>query len=72
MAVVLCDQVFKIPDERMRVLTYDVGGAFGSKEQPYPEDVALLYAAKSSATAGEVARFAVRKIFSLTTMPATL
>jgi carbon-monoxide dehydrogenase large subunit len=46
MVRVLCDQVFKIPDERMRVLTYDVGGAFGSKEQPYPEDVALLYAAR--------------------------
>jgi carbon-monoxide dehydrogenase large subunit len=46
MVRVLCDQVFKIPDERIRVLTYDVGGAFGSKEQPYPEDVALLYAAR--------------------------
>jgi aerobic carbon-monoxide dehydrogenase large subunit len=46
MVRVLCDQVFKIPDERMHVLTYDVGGAFGSKEQPYPEDVALLHAAR--------------------------
>jgi carbon-monoxide dehydrogenase large subunit len=47
MVRVLCDQVFKIPDERMHVLTYDVGGAFGSKEQPYPEDVALLHAARA-------------------------
>src|SRR4051812_36953744 len=46
MVRVLCDQVFKIPDEKMRVLTYDVGGAFGSKEQPYPEDVALLHSAR--------------------------
>jgi carbon-monoxide dehydrogenase large subunit len=46
MVRVLCDQVFKIPDEQMHVLTYDVGGAFGSKEQPYPEDVALLHAAR--------------------------
>ena len=44
---VICDQVFKIPDERMRVLTYDVGGAFGCKEQPYPEDIALLHAART-------------------------
>jgi carbon-monoxide dehydrogenase large subunit len=49
MVRVLCDQVFKIPDERMHVLTYDVGGAFGSKEQPYPEDVALLHAARALA-----------------------
>ena len=47
MVRVLCDQVFKIPDERMHMLTYDVGGAFGSKEQPYPEDVALLHAARA-------------------------
>jgi carbon-monoxide dehydrogenase large subunit len=47
MVRVLCDQVFKIPDAQMHVLTYDVGGAFGSKEQPYPEDVALLYAARA-------------------------
>jgi carbon-monoxide dehydrogenase large subunit len=46
MVRVLCDQVFKCPDEQMHVLTYDVGGAFGSKEQPYPEDVALLHAAR--------------------------
>jgi carbon-monoxide dehydrogenase large subunit len=46
MVRVLCDQVFKLPDEQMHVLTYDVGGAFGSKEQPYPEDVAVLHAAR--------------------------
>lgn len=44
---VMCDQVFRIPDEQMHVLTYDVGGAFGSKEQPYPEDIALLHAARA-------------------------
>lgn len=44
---VLCDQVFKVPDDRVHILTYDVGGAFGSKEQPYPEDVALLFAARA-------------------------
>ena len=47
MVRVLCDQVFKLPDEQIHVLTYDVGGAFGSKEQPYPEDVALLHAARA-------------------------
>jgi aerobic carbon-monoxide dehydrogenase large subunit len=43
---VLCDQVFKVPDEKIHIRTYDVGGAFGSKEQPYPEDVAILFAAR--------------------------
>jgi len=43
---VLCDQVFKVPDDKIHIRTYDVGGAFGSKEQPYPEDVAILFAAR--------------------------
>jgi carbon-monoxide dehydrogenase large subunit len=43
---VLCDQVFKVPDDKIHIRTYDVGGAFGSKEQPYPEDVTLLFAAR--------------------------
>ena len=42
---VLCEHVFNVPRERMHVRTFDVGGAFGVKEQPYPEDVALLHAA---------------------------
>ncbi len=43
---VLCDHTFKVPRERMLVFTHDVGGAFGVKEQPYPEDVAILHAAR--------------------------
>ncbi len=31
----------------MLVFTHDVGGAFGVKEQPYPEDVAILHAARA-------------------------
>ena len=30
----------------MQIRTFDVGGAFGCKEQPYPEDIAVLHAAK--------------------------
>ena len=44
---VLCDHTFKVPRERMLVFTHDVGGAFGVKEQPYPEDVAILHAARA-------------------------
>lgn len=44
---VLCEHVFHVPRERMHVRTYDVGGAFGVKEQPYPEDVAILHAARA-------------------------
>ena len=46
MVRVLCDHVLKIPYDKMRVVTHDVGGGFGVKEQPYPEDAAILYAAR--------------------------
>jgi carbon-monoxide dehydrogenase large subunit len=38
--------IMKVPKERLRVLTDDVGGAFGPKSGPYPEYVALLVGAK--------------------------
>lgn len=44
---VLCEHTFNVPREAMHVRTYDVGGAFGVKEQPYPEDVAILAAARA-------------------------
>jgi carbon-monoxide dehydrogenase large subunit len=44
---VLCDHVLKIPYDKMHVVTHDVGGGFGVKEQPYPEDVAVLFAARA-------------------------
>ncbi|HEY7228858.1 MAG TPA: xanthine dehydrogenase family protein molybdopterin-binding subunit [Pseudolabrys sp.] len=43
---VLCDHVFRMPRDKMKIRTFDVGGAFGSKEQPYPEDIAVLHAAR--------------------------
>jgi len=42
----LAENVFKVPLERIRVLTYDVGGGFGMKVQAYPEHAALLAAAR--------------------------
>ncbi len=42
----LAENVFKVPLESIRVLTYDVGGGFGMKVQPYPEYAALLVAAR--------------------------
>ena len=38
--------IMNVPKERLRVLTEDVGGAFGLKTGPYPEYVAQLVAAK--------------------------
>jgi len=38
-----------VPNEKLRVITEDVGGAFGMKTPPYPEYPALLVAAKNSA-----------------------
>src|SRR5271168_516510 len=38
--------ILNLPKERVRVLTEDVGGAFGLKTGPYPENIALLVGAK--------------------------
>ncbi len=43
---ILAEAVFKIPTDKIRVLTHDVGGGFGMKVQTYPEYAALLYAAR--------------------------
>ena len=42
----LAEGVFKVPLQKIRVLTTDVGGGFGMKAQTYPEYAALLYAAR--------------------------
>jgi carbon-monoxide dehydrogenase large subunit len=44
---ILCQQVFDIERSQMRVLMGDVGGGFGVKEQPFPEDIAILFAARA-------------------------
>jgi aerobic carbon-monoxide dehydrogenase large subunit len=38
--------VFGIPEHKFRVIAPDVGGGFGSKIYPYPEDVLVLWAAR--------------------------
>ncbi|WP_168197725.1 xanthine dehydrogenase family protein molybdopterin-binding subunit [Pseudolabrys sp. FHR47] len=38
--------VLGVPDDKLRVITQDVGGAFGVKTSVYPEYIALLVAAK--------------------------
>ena len=42
----LAENVLKIAPEKLRVVTCDVGGGFGTKVQAYPEYAALLFAAK--------------------------
>ena len=43
---VLCDDVLKIPPEKMRVVTPDVGGGFGTKLFPYREYALAAVAAR--------------------------
>ena len=38
--------IMNLPKERIRVITEDVGGAFGIKTGPYPENIALLVGAR--------------------------
>src|SRR3546814_19035182 len=42
----LCDSVFKVPREKMHIITPDVGGGFGMKIFVYPETVLVLFAAR--------------------------
>jgi carbon-monoxide dehydrogenase large subunit len=42
----LAESVFRIPENRIRVVTRDVGGGFGMKFFLYPEHILVLWAAK--------------------------
>ena len=42
----LCKQIFNLPPEAIRVVTPDVGGAFGMKAFTYPEYALVAWAAK--------------------------
>src|SRR5437867_322906 len=42
----LADQVFRVPQSQMRVITGEVGGSFGMRSGIYPELVLVLWAAK--------------------------
>jgi aerobic carbon-monoxide dehydrogenase large subunit len=42
----LADHIFHVPENRIRVVTPDVGGGFGMKLFLYPEHVLVLWAAK--------------------------
>lgn len=42
----LADRVFKIPEHKIRVAAYDVGGGFGTKGWQYPEHRLVLWAAR--------------------------
>lgn len=42
----IAEEVLKIPLERLRVVTPDVGGGFGTKVFPYPEYAAVAWAAR--------------------------
>jgi aerobic carbon-monoxide dehydrogenase large subunit len=42
----LAEAIFKIPENRIRVVTHDVGGGFGMKFFLYPEQILVLWAAK--------------------------
>ncbi|MBN8920010.1 MAG: xanthine dehydrogenase family protein molybdopterin-binding subunit, partial [Rhizobiales bacterium] len=44
---VLCDAVLRMPAEKMRVITPDVGGGFGTKFFPYREYALAVIAAKT-------------------------
>ncbi len=50
----LSEQIFKVPQSHMHVVTAEVGGSFGMKSGVYPEVVLVLWAARRLGPAGEV------------------
>ena len=42
----LAGQIFRIPETKLRVVAPDVGGGFGMKGGPYPEDALVLMASR--------------------------
>lgn len=42
----LCDHILGLPREALRVITPDVGGGFGPKLPPYPEQALVCFAAR--------------------------
>ena len=42
----LASAALKVPSDRLRIVTPDVGGSFGSKTHPYPEHVLVCHAAR--------------------------
>ena len=62
--------IMSLPKERIRVITEDVGGAFGIKTGAYPENIALMIGAKKLGRPIHWMRTA-RKFFSPTIRPAT-
>jgi len=42
----LCRAIFGMPETRLRVVAPDVGGGFGLKTNPYPEDALVLWASR--------------------------
>ena len=42
----MANDILKVPTDKVRVLTGNVGGSFGMKASAYPEYLCLLHAAK--------------------------
>ncbi len=46
---VLASEVLHLPEDRLRILVSDMGGGFGARIAPYPEEALVLYAARKLA-----------------------
>ena len=57
---ILCQNVLKMPMEKMRVICPDVGGGFGTKLFPYREYALIAVASKKTSQDGEMDRRTVR------------
>lgn len=46
--MMLAEDIFHVPQSRIRVVSPDMGGAFGLRSSPFPELVAVLWAARKA------------------------
>ena len=53
--------IFHVPENRVRVVAPDVGGGFGLKGNPFPDDALVLWASRRHSPPGEVGGVALGK-----------
>ena len=58
----IAQNVLKIPETDLRLVTGDIGGSFGLRGSIFPEMIAVLWASRARRSPGEVARRPHRKL----------
>ncbi len=52
---VLARETLRLPEDHLRIVVSDMGGGFGARITPYPEEALVLYAARKLASSSALA-----------------